>query len=280
MLSYRHAFHAGNHADVLKHYVLGLVLDYMNQKDKPYWYIDTHAGAGMYSLKDGYATQNAEFEEGIAKLIVADNLPPSLVDFVAQIKRFNTSALNFYPGSPMVAQDFLRADDRMRLFELHPSDCKLLIENFRGQGKQIKIEMLDGFAGIKACLPPPPRRAAVLIDPPYEDKQDYQRVINMLKDSLTRFSTGTYIIWYPILQREEPADMIQALKNMDLPNWLHVAMTIHEPSIEGFGMHGSGLFIVNPPWTLPKILEEAMPVLTAVLALDDSASFELDSQIV
>ena len=280
MLSYRHAFHAGNHADVLKHYVLGLVLDYMNQKDKPYWYIDTHAGAGMYSLKDGYATQNAEFEEGIAKLIVAENLPPSLVNFVAQIKRFNTSTLDFYPGSPMVAQDFLRADDRMRLFELHPSDCKLLIENFRGQGKQIKIEMQDGFAGIKAYLPPPPRRAAVLIDPPYEDKQDYQRVINMLKDSLTRFSTGTYIIWYPILQREEPADMIQALKNMDLPNWLHVAMTIHQPSIEGFGMHGSGLFIVNPPWTLPKILEEAVPVLTAVLALDDSASFELDSQIV
>ncbi|ADI29091.1 23S rRNA (adenine(2030)-N(6))-methyltransferase RlmJ [Methylotenera versatilis] len=280
MLSYRHAFHAGNHADVLKHYVLGLVLDYMNQKDKPYWYIDTHAGAGMYSLTEGYATQNAEFEQGIAKLMSANNLPKPLADFVAQIKRFNTNSLDFYPGSPMVAQDFLRADDKMRLFELHPNDCKLLIENFSGQGKQVKIEMQNGFSGIKACLPPPPRRAAVLIDPPYEDKQDYLHVVKMIKDSLTRFSTGTYMIWYPILQRPEPTEMVDDLINLDLPNWLNVEMTIHEPSTEGFGMHGSGLFIVNPPWTLPKILDETMPVLTQLLALDGTASYAIDSQIV
>ncbi|MDI1309913.1 MAG: 23S rRNA (adenine(2030)-N(6))-methyltransferase RlmJ [Methylotenera sp.] len=280
MLSYRHAFHAGNHADVLKHYVLGLVLDYMNQKDKPYYYIDTHAGAGLYSLSDGYATQNAEFEQGIAKLISADNLPKPLADFVAQIKRFNTNSLEFYPGSPMVAQDYLRADDKMRLFELHPSDYKLLIENFSGQGKQVKIEMLNGFAGIKACLPPPSRRAVALIDPPYEDKQDYLHVVNMIKDSVTRFATGTYIIWYPILQRPEPVEMIEDLIDLGLPNWLNVEMTIHEPSAEGFGMHGSGLFIVNPPWTLPKILDETMPALTELLALDRTASYAIDSQIV
>lgn len=279
MLSYRHAFHAGNHADVLKHYVLGLVLDYMNQKDKPYWYIDTHAGAGMYSLTEGYATQNGEFEQGISKLISADNLPQPLADFVAQIKRFNTSTLDFYPGSPMVAQDFLRADDKMRLFELHPSDCKLLIENFRGQGKQVKIEMQNGFSGIKSCLPPPPRRAAVLIDPPYEDKQDYQYVVNMIKECLTRFATGTYMIWYPILQRPEPREMIEDLMHLDLPNWLHIEMTIHTPSIEGFGMHGSGLFIVNPPWTLPNILNETMPVLTQLLALDETANYALNYKI-
>lgn len=279
MLSYRHAFHAGNHADVLKHYVLGLVLDYMNQKDKPYWYIDTHAGAGLYRLTEGYATQNAEFEQGIAKLFATSNLPKPLADFVAQIKRFNTNSLEFYPGSPMVAQDFLRADDKMRLFELHPNDFKLLTENFRGQGKQVKIEMQNGFAGIKACLPPPPRRAVVLIDPPYEDKQDYQYVVNMIKDSLTRFATGTYMVWYPILQRPEPAEMIEELMQLGMPNWLHVSMTIHGPSPEGFGMHGSGLFIVNPPWTLPKILEETMPVLTQLLALDETASYQLESQI-
>lgn len=279
MLSYRHAFHAGNHADVLKHYVLGLVLNYMKQKDKPYWYIDTHAGAGIYSLTEGYATQNGEFEQGIAKLISADNLPQPLADFVAQIKRFNTNTLDFYPGSPMVAQDFLRADDKMRLFELHPSDCKLLIENFRGQGKQVKIEMQNGFSGIKACLPPPARRAAVLIDPPYEDKQDYQYVVNMIKECLTRFATGTYMIWYPILQRPEPREMIEDLMHLDLPNWLHVEMTIHTPSIEGFGMHGSGLFIVNPPWTLPNILNETMPVLTQLLALDETANYALNYKI-
>ena len=279
MLSYRHAFHAGNHADVLKHYVLGLVLAYMKQKDKPFWYIDTHAGAGLYGLTEGYATQNAEFEEGIAKLMAASQLPQSLADFVTQIKQFNHHALAFYPGSPMVAQDFLRADDKMRLFELHPSDFKLLIENFKGQTKQVKIEQQDGFAGIKACLPPPTRRAAVLIDPPYEDKQDYQRVVSMIKDSLTRFATGTYMVWYPLLQRPEPTEMINDLMRLNPASWLHVTMTIHEPSFEGFGMHGSGLLIINPPWTLPNILNESLPVLTQLLALDDTANFTLTSQI-
>jgi len=279
MLSYRHAFHAGNHADVLKHYVLGLVLAHTAQKDKPFWYIDTHAGAGMYSLDIGYATQNAEFEQGINKLIAANNLPKPLADYVAQIQSFNTSSLKLYPGSPMIAQQYLRADDKMRLFELHPSDCKLLIENFMGQGKQVKIEMQDGFAGIKACLPPPPRRAVVLIDPPYEDKQDYQRVINMIKDSLTRFATGTYMVWYPLLQRPEPAQMLENLMKLNVPNWLHVSMTVEAPSPEGYGMHGSGLFIMNPPWTLPNVLAETMPRLTQLLALDETASYTLDSQI-
>jgi 23S rRNA (adenine2030-N6)-methyltransferase len=281
MLSYRHAFHAGNHADVLKHYVLTLVLDYMKQKDKSFWYIDTHAGAGLYSLTNGYATQNAEFEQGIAKLMAAQHLPQPLADFVALIKSHNSNAnaLQFYPGSPIIAQDFLRADDKMRLFELHPNDCKLLIENFRGQGKQVKIEMQDGFNGIKACLPPPPRRAVILIDPPYENKQDYQHVVDAIKDSLKRFATGTYMIWYPILQRPEPDDMIEQLHRLNLPNWLHVAMTIQAPAAEGFGMHGSGLFIINPPWSLPKVLTETMPILTNLLALDASSDFFVDSKI-
>lgn len=280
MLSYRHAFHAGNHADVLKHYVLGLVLAHAKQKDKPFWYIDTHAGAGMYSLNEGYATQNAEFDEGIAKVITMSNLPKPLADFVTQIKNFNPgNTLEFYPGSPSIAQDYLRADDKMRLFELHPSDCKLLIENFSGQGKQVKIEMQDGFAGIKAYLPPPPRRAVVLIDPPYEDKQDYQRVVNCIKDSLTRFATGTYMVWYPLLQRDEPDDMIENLLQLNTANWLHVAMTTHAPSEDGYGMYGSGLFIINPPWTLPNVLAETMPILTQLLALDETADYLLESQI-
>jgi len=191
----------------------------------------------------------------------------------------NANALQFYPGSPIIAQDFLRADDKMRLFELHPNDCKLLIENFRGQGKQVKIEMQDGFNGIKACLPPPPRRAVILIDPPYENKQDYQHVVDAIKDSLKRFATGTYIIWYPILQRPEPDEMIEQLHRLNLPNWLHAAMTIQAPAAEGFGMHGSGLFIINPPWSLPKVLTETMPILTNLLALDASADFFVDSKI-
>ena len=279
MLSYRHAFHAGNHADVLKHYVLGLVLTYTTQKDKPCWYIDTHAGAGMYSLDNGYATQNKEYKRGIDKLVSAENLPETLARFVDEIKSFSSEELHLYPGSPKVAQKHLRHDDKMRLFELHPTDYKLLAENFSGKGRQVKTEMHDGFTGIKSLLPPPSRRAVVLIDPPYEDKEDYQHVNQMIIDSLERFATGTYIVWYPLLQRPEPNEMIDALIELNIPNWLHVAMTVEAPSIDGYGMFGSGLFIINPPWTLPKILNDTMPILTRLLALDESAEFMIDSQI-
>ena len=279
MLSYRHAFHAGNHADVLKHYVLNLVLDYFNQKNKPYWVVDTHAGAGMYALGSEFAQKNAEFENGIARLFSAKNLPASLADFVKVIKSFNeNNRLNFYPGSPKISESFLRKDDKLRLFELHPSDYKLLIENFSGKGRQTKIEQQDGFAGIKACLPPPTKRAVVLIDPPYELKDDYQHVIDCINDSLKRFATGTYMVWYPLLQRSEPAQMIGKLMALNT-DWLQVEMTIEASSDDGFGMHGSGMFIVNPPYTLPDILDETMPILTQLLALDESADFKINYKI-
>lgn len=283
MLSYRHAFHAGNHADVLKHYVLSLVLAYFNEKNKPYWVVDTHAGAGMYALKSEFAQKNAEYQTGVARLFAAKNGPESLTEFVELIKSFNekyneNSHLNFYPGSPKIAETFLRKDDKLRLFELHPSDYKLLIENFSGKGRQTKIEQQDGFAGIKACLPPPTKRAVVLIDPPYELKDDYQRVIDCINDSLKRFATGTYMVWYPLLQRPEPAQMIGKLMALNT-DWLQVEMTIEAPSIDGFGMHGSGVFIVNPPYTLPKILEVAMPILTQLLAMDNAANFLINHKI-
>ena len=277
MLSYRHAFHAGNHADVLKHYVFSLVLEYFNQKDKPYWVVDTHAGAGMYALGSTFAQKNAEFENGIKRLIAAENLPKSLADFVNVIKSFNDNdKLNLYPGSPKIAESFLRADDKLRLFELHPSDYKLLTENFKS--RQTKIELLDGFAGIKACLPPPTKRAVVLIDPPYELKEDYQRVVDCLQDSLKRFATGTYMVWYPLLQRPEPAQMIEKLIGLNR-DWLHISMSIHAPYSDGYGMHGSGMFIINPPYILPKFLDETMPILTRLLALDETADYQLTSQI-
>jgi 23S rRNA (adenine2030-N6)-methyltransferase len=280
MLSYRHAFHAGNHADVLKHYVFCLVLDYFNQKDKPYLVVDTHAGAGMYALGDAYAQKNAEFENGITRLFAAKDLPESLEKFVKIIKNFNeNNALNFYPGSPKIAESLLRSNDKLRLFELHPSDCKLLIENFSGKGKQTKIEQQDGFAGIKACLPPPSKRAVILIDPPYELKDDYQKVVDCVKDSLNRFATGTYLVWYPLLQRDEPLDMGYALKAMQANNWLDVSLSVATANADGFGMFGSGMFIINPPWTLPKMLEQAMPILRDLLALDSGASFTLQHNI-
>ena len=233
----------------------------------------------MYALKSEFSQKNAEFENGIARLFVAENLPESLHDFADLIKKFNEkNVLKFYPGSPKIAESFLRQDDKLRLFELHPSDCKLLLENFSHKGRQTKIEMQDGFAGISACLPPPTKRAAVLIDPPYELKDDYSRVVDCIKDSLKRFVTGTYLVWYPLLQRPEPAEMVRELMALN-SDFLQVEMMVQAPSLDGYGMHGSGMFIVNPPWTLPKILEETMLYLTQTLAQDDNAEFTLESHL-
>jgi 23S rRNA (adenine2030-N6)-methyltransferase len=275
MLSYRHAFHAGNHADVLKHFIEVQLLRYMAQKDKSFWYIDTHAGAGCYALDSGYAAQNAEYESGIARLWDRDDLPESLADYVALVKHINPDGqMKLYPGSPLVAQELLRDGDRMRLFELHPSDSEILQQNFSGQG--VLIQTADGFGALKSLLPPPPRRALVLIDPPYEDKQDYQRVVSALREGLKRFSSGVYAVWYPQLQRSDARQLPGQLKQLPVKSWLNVALSVQGLSMDGFGMHGSGMFILNPPWNLHGILQEVMPYLVRHLGQDDQASFVLE----
>lgn len=277
MLSYRHAFHAGNHADVLKHVVQMQVLQHLNQKDKPYWYIDTHAGAGMYALEEGYATKKSEFRDGIGRLWSKKGLPPELVEYVELVRSFNADGvLRHYPGSPFVAERCLRADDRMRLFELHPADHDLLAGNIEDWGRRALLQKADGFAGLKAFLPPPPRRALVLIDPPYEVKDDYLRVVSTLEDALKRFATGVYAVWYPLLQRQDAQALPENLKHLPVESWLHVSLTVNRPSADGFGMHGSGMFILNPPWTLADSMKEIMRALAKALALDDGACYSID----
>lgn len=279
MLSYRHAFHAGNHADVLKHFVFSEVLKYFNQKDKPYWVIDSHAGAGLYALQDEYAQKNGEFVEGIARLIAAGELTPALTNYIEAVQSFNnTDTLDYYPGSPSIAHYHARASEKLRLFELHPQDLELLQANFVRHKKQVKIQQLDGFVGLKSCLPPATKRAVVLIDPPYELKTDYEAVVKSIQDSLKRFATGTYLVWYPLLPREEPKQMLESLLSLDLPNWLNVTLSVQTPSAD-FGMYGSGMLVINPPWILPKVLEDNMPVLKDLLAIDDDANYTIDSQI-
>ena len=279
MLSYRHAFHAGNHADVLKHFIEVQLLRYLAQKDKPFWYIDTHAGAGCYALDSGYATQNAEYESGIARLWDRDDLPAPLADYVALVKRINPDGqMKLYPGSPLVAQELLRDGDKMRLFELHPSDSEILQENFAGYGSQVLMQTADGFGALKALLPPPPRRALVLIDPPYEDKQDYQRVVSALGEGLKRFSSGVYAVWYPQLQRSDARQLPEQLKKLPVKSWLNVALSVQGLSEEGFGMHGSGMFVLNPPWNLHGVLTDVMPYLVKHLGQDAQASFTLEHQ--
>ncbi len=277
MLSYRHAFHAGNHADVLKHFTLVCLLRYLAQKDKPFWVIDTHAGAGAYGLDAGYATRNAEFETGIGRLWSRTDLPPALADYVELVRAMNQGGkLTFYPGSPYLTAKLLRPQDRLRLFEMHPTDVELLGKTFQDDGRRVIVTRGDGFAGLKSLLPPAPRRALALIDPSYEDKADYSRVVEAVKDSLKRFPTGTSAVWYPHLARLEARRLPERLRAIPGAEWLDVSLSLRKPASAEPGMTGSGMFIVNPPWTLAATLRECLPALQSSLALDSSASFHIE----
>ncbi|MBC7413855.1 MAG: 23S rRNA (adenine(2030)-N(6))-methyltransferase RlmJ [Herminiimonas sp.] len=292
MLSYRHAFHAGNHADVLKHVVTMQLLSYLGQKDAATMYIDTHAGAGLYALDGGYAAKNAEFESGIARLWDRKDLPAPLAEYVKLIKGLNPSGkMRYYPGSPYCADKVMREHDRLRLFELHPADFKILQDNFRKveahaaaqgerpstRGTRMMIQKGDGFQGLKALLPPPSRRGLVLIDPPYEDKGDYKRVKDTLQDALVRFATGIYAVWYPVLHRMESRQLPDKLKRLTSNGWLNVTLTVSTPSPDGFGLHSSGMFVINPPYTLEPMLRDLMPFLVTALGTDSGAGFTLES---
>jgi len=277
MLSYRHAFHAGNHADVLKHLIEILLIRHLLRKDKAIWYIDTHAGAGCYALNSGYATMHREYADGIARLWTRNDLPPPLADYVALVRSFNPDGdLNIYPGSPLLADRLLRAHDRLHLFETHPADIILLRQNLGGPGKRVMVQATDGFRAMKALLPPAPRRALVLIDPPYEDKQDYRRVVSALEAGLDRFASGVYALWYPNLSRAESRQFPSRLKQLPVHGWLHVALNVRGPNADETGMRGSGMFVINPPWGLRETMEQTMPCLADWLGQDEQADFALE----
>ena len=282
MLSYRHAFHAGNPADVLKHLVWIQVLDYLTRKDKPVMVIDTHAGAGMYLLASDMAKKTGEWTSGIGKLwsLPAESLPESVARYRTIVAAANSSpALNHYPGSPWISGHCTRHTDPLRFFELHSSDAPLLAKALRFAQKRTQITQADGLAGLKALIPPPSRRAAVLIDPAYEDKTDYGKVVQTLRDALQRFATGTYVLWYPELARRESVELPERLLKLGAANWLHVTLSTQPPAADGLGMTGSGLFIINPPWNLPQTLETTMPWLAEHLATDGYSDFTLDWEI-
>lgn len=280
MLSYRHAFHAGNHADVLKHFILLEVLRYYSRKDKPWWFIDTHAGAGCYALQGEQAGKTAEFEQGVARLWGREDLCAPLSAYLEAVAQFNPhGGLSFYPGSPALAMTQLREQDRMRLFELHPTDFAALDKTFERDQDRVLVRRADGFASLRALLPPPSRRAVVLIDPPYEVKDDYRKVVDVLRESVRKFPGGTYMLWYPLLSRPEAQRLPDRLGALGAGSWLDLRLVVQEPSRDGFGMFGSGMYIINPPWTLPETLEVAMPELVASLSLDDGAGFDLEHHI-
>jgi 23S rRNA (adenine2030-N6)-methyltransferase len=294
MFSYRHAFHAGNHADVLKHTVLLAVLKHMAQKDTAFTVFDTHAGAGLYRLDGDYAQTSAEASQGFLKLIATkpeQPFAPAIQDYIDLVASFNAGGQwKVYPGSPFIIQQHLRGRDKLKLFELHPTDTKTLTANIAQleAGRQVAIEREDGFEGVKKFLPPPSRRALLLCDPSYEVKHDYARVSGMVADALLRFATGTYVVWYPIIPRPEAHDLPRKLKtlaNKAGKSWLEATLTVKSSKLlqseEGEtirpGLPASGMFLINPPFTLKAVLKDALPQLAAILKQDQHATYSLES---
>ncbi len=288
MFSCRHAFHAGNHADVLKHTVLIATLQYLLQKEAALTVLDTHAGAGLYRLDGDYANKSGEAADGILRLAQAkeSELAPVLQTYIASVRSFNQGAqLRNYPGSPFIIQSLLRVQerDKLKVFELHPTDMRSLAGNIAQleAGRQVAVLHEDGFEGIKKFLPPPSRRALVLCDPSYELKSDYAKVLDMAADSLKRFATGTYAFWYPIIPRPEAHDLPRRLKTMTTKagrSWLHVELTVKSnKTSERGGLPASGMFLINPPFNLKEQLKPAMPQLVKLLGQDENAAFTLES---
>ncbi|MBG9389624.1 23S rRNA (adenine(2030)-N(6))-methyltransferase RlmJ [Caenimonas aquaedulcis] len=305
MFSYRHAFHAGNHADVLKHTMVIAMLRHLTEKDTALVAIDTHAGAGLYRLDGDYAGTSGEAAEGVLKLAAAlsdknpggpaiKDIAPALQDYLSLIATFNKGdSHSVYPGSPFIIQSLLRTEarDKLKLFELHPTDIKALAGNIAqlNAGRQVAVAREDGFEGLKAFLPPPSRRAFVLIDPSYEIKSDYGKVSACIQDSLTRFATGTYAVWYPIIPRPEAHDLPRRLKtlaNRAGKSWLHATLaigqdeerkTLGEPAARGQGLTASGMFVVNPPHTLKGALQLALPQMVQILGRGKGQGHTLES---
>ena len=286
MFSYRHAFHAGSHADILKHLTLIHLVEYLQEKPGALTIIDTHAGAGIYSLKDGFAAVSKEAEGGILKLLqfieAGNPTAQSVKKYLELIQAENVEGeLVTYPGSPFILARLLRPQDRLKLFELHPKEIDILRHNVSQlkQTKQIDVYAEDSFARLKGLLPPPSRRGLVLIDPSYEDKQDYRYLEGALEEALQRFATGCYAIWYPILSRRESAALPDRMKKIAASHkrsWLHTELRVENAPGER-RLQASGVFIINPPWTLEKYLAEALPTLTKALGIDSGAQFLLKS---
>jgi 23S rRNA (adenine2030-N6)-methyltransferase len=312
MFSYRHAFHAGNHADVLKHAVWVFILQYLTQKPAPLTVVDTHAGAGIYRLDGEQARTSAEAEQGVDLLFEALSaetvLQPLLQAYTDAVAAFNTEGLlRHYPGSPLLTHSLLRDGDRLKLFEVHPTDVKLLQANVRALSTGASAQVLreNGFEGLRALLPPPvlggSRRAAVLMDPSYELKTDYAATAQAIEMALERFPTGCYVVWYPQIARPEAHSLPRRLKTLATKAgkpFVHATLNVGSDAdrtaardalgspghggktgraISGDGMRASGVFVINPPFTLKAALAQALPQLVELLGRGRGQGHTLES---
>ena len=276
MLSYRHSFHAGNHADVLKHIVLMLILENLKLKEKGFFYLDTHSGVGRYRLSSNESEKTGEYKEGIGRLWDQTDLPEDVARYVKMIKKLNYDGkeLRYYAGSPLIAAELLRPQDRALLTELHPSDYPILRNNFSDY-KNVTVKCDNGFQQAKATLPPKERRGLVLIDPPYELKEDYDLVVKAIEEGYKRFATGTYAIWYPVVLRQQTKRIFKGLEATGIRKILKIELAVR-PDSDQRGMTASGMVVINPPWTLETQMKEILPYLTKTLVPEGTGSWTVE----
>lgn len=259
-MNYRHSYHAGNFADVFKHAILSLLLQTLHAKEKPFCYLDTHAGAGLYDLHATPAQKTGEYRQGIGHFWGTQDVPPEMAGYLAAVHAVNEgAALRYYPGSPRVARHFLRPQDRMVLMELHPEEAHALKQEFRGDA-QVHVHEMDGFLGLKGFLPPPERRGLVLIDPPFERTDDFEQLVEGLKTAHQRWSTGIYALWYPLKDSQLVQRFHQQLVASGLRKLLLTEIQLHAEPLPG-QLFGCGMIITNPPWRLDGTLQTLLPKL-------------------
>ncbi|OTQ34041.1 23S rRNA (adenine(2030)-N(6))-methyltransferase RlmJ [Gilliamella apis] len=272
MLSYRHSYHAGNHADVLKHIVLTLCINSLKEKEKPFLYLDTHSGAGRYLLQSEHAEKTGEYLSGINLIWQQSETPELLNTYLSVLKRYNPfDNLKYYLGSPLIAKQLLREQDKINLTELHPTDYPLLRQEF-SKDKRARVLREDGFSQLKSKLPPESRRGIILIDPSYEIKDDYQKIPKVLLEAYKRFATGIYLIWYPVVSRTQTQKMIDEIVNLGIKKISQFEFAI-KPDNNQKGMTASGMIVINPPWKLQQQMQTIMPWLKNTLDTEKMGNY-------
>lgn len=276
-MNYRHSYHAGNFADVIKHIILITLIDALTRKDTPFCYIDTHAGSGYYDLFSESTAKSKEYEGGIEKIIQRDNPPLLIKQYLDCIHHINNqlthakfASLRYYPGSPMIARHFIRAHDRIIACELQPQEYQLLKNTFSGD-KQIAVHHMDGFLGLKAFLPPHERRGLVLIDPPYENPDEFTRIAHTLPIALKRWETGIYAIWYPIKEKRAVERFYKTLTSLIKKEILSIELTIY-PDIPQH-LNGCGLVVINPPWQFHEKIKTLLPWIWKTLTINGQGQY-------
>lgn len=278
-MNYRHAYHAGNFADVLKHTVLTLILRYMTQKPQPLRVIDVHGGIGLYDLGGIEAGKTGEWQDGIGRLLQAPRdaqLTALLAPYLDAVASFNDPAasVRLYPGSPLLARKLLRRTDVLIANELHPDDFEMLKGNLKG-APNTRVMNLDAWVALKSLLPPPERRGVVLIDPPFEAADEFDTLADALAEALRRFATGTYVVWYPIKDAREASRFLTRVRALGVSKLINAELAVSARAARP-GLNETGLVIINPPYVLADELALLLPHLRAALGIDAHAGFRVD----